>query len=155
VTIHQARTVLLELECACLVQQHVPGRYRLHDLVALYALEQARSDQEPSARAGALLRVVEHYLHTAVAGEQMLAPQRHPLGLDEPAAGGGRSLLPDAAAALAWFRSEYPCVLAAQRLAAAEGWHAHVWQLAWATNTFHRFQASLRDWGGGLVPGPP
>lgn len=146
-TVQRARAVLLELENAYLVQQHVPGRYRMHDLIALYAWEQARGDQSAGARADALLRVVDHYLHTAVAGEQMLSPaQRDPLSLDEPAAGCARQSLPDEAAALAWFRAEYPCLLAAQRLAAAQGWHTHVWQLAWATNTFHKFQANLRDW---------
>jgi DNA-binding SARP family transcriptional activator/tetratricopeptide (TPR) repeat protein len=145
-TITRTRAVLLELENAYLVDQHVPGRYRMHDLVALYALERARGDQPAGARASALARVVDHYLHTAVAGEQKLSAQRYPLRLDEPVAGCVRHPLPDAAAALAWFGAEYPCVLAAQRLAATQGWHAHVWQLAWATNTFHKFQASLRDW---------
>jgi tetratricopeptide (TPR) repeat protein len=93
-----------------------------------------------------LLRVADHYLHTAVGGERMLSPQRYPLSLDEPAAGCARHPLPDPAAALTWFRAEYPCLLATQRLAAAQGWDTHVWQLAWATNTFHKFQASLHDW---------
>jgi tetratricopeptide (TPR) repeat protein len=90
--------------------------------------------------------VVDHYLHTAVAGEQMLSPQRYPLSLDAPVADCTPCPLPDEAAALTWFRAEYPCLLAAQRLAAAQGWHTPVWQLAWATNTFHKFQANLRDW---------
>jgi tetratricopeptide (TPR) repeat protein len=145
-TPQRARAVLLELENAYLVHQHVPGRYRMHDLVALYALEQARGDQPASARTAALLRSVDHYLQTAVTGERLLSPQRYPLSLDAPAAGCAWIPLPDAATALTWFRSEYPCVIAAQRLAAAQGWHVHVWQLAWATNTFHRFQANLRDW---------
>jgi DNA-binding SARP family transcriptional activator/tetratricopeptide (TPR) repeat protein len=145
-TVQQARAALLDLENAYLVQQHMPGRYRMHDLIALYALEQARTDQPAGARTDALLRVVDHYLHTAVAGEQMLSPQRYPLSLNEPVAGCVRHPLRDAADALAWFRIEYPCLLAAQRLAAAQCWHARVWQLAWATNTFHKFQANLHEW---------
>lgn len=142
----QARTALLELEHANLLEQHAPGRYRMHDLVALYALEQASRSVPADAQACALRRVIDYYLHTAVAGEQLLSTPRHVVSLDPPAPGFVPGRLPDDNAALAWFRAEYPCLLAAQRTAAARGWHDTVWQLAWATETFHRFQGNLHNW---------
>ncbi|MEO6082298.1 MAG: transcriptional regulator, SARP family protein, partial [Umezawaea sp.] len=55
---------LAELEANHLVAQPEPGRYRMHDLVRLYATEQA-SQQE-----AALRRVVDFYLHTAHAADR-------------------------------------------------------------------------------------
>jgi hypothetical protein len=40
----QAQAILRDLETVSLVQQHSPGRYRIHDLVRLYAAEQASRD---------------------------------------------------------------------------------------------------------------
>lgn len=145
-TTGQARAALLELEHANLVHQHAPGRYRMHDLVALYALEQASRGLPEAARAQALRRVVDYYLHTAAVGERLLTTPRDVVSLDPPAAGCVPGCLPDDDAALAWFGAEYLCLLAAQRAAAARGWHDTVWQLAWATETFHKFQGDLHNW---------
>jgi DNA-binding SARP family transcriptional activator/tetratricopeptide (TPR) repeat protein len=145
-TTGQAQAALRELEHANLLHQHAPGRYRMHDLVALYALEQASRSLPAAAQASALRRVIDYYLHTAATGEQLLAIPRHAVSLDPPAPGCVLGRLPDDDAALAWFRAEYLCLLAAQRTAAARGWHDTVWQLAWATETFHRFQGNLHNW---------
>ncbi len=141
----QAQAALRELEHASLLDQHAPGRYRMHDLVALYALEQA-SSLPAAAQACALRRVIDYYLHTAAAGEQLLSTPRHAVSLDPPAPGCVPGRLSDDNAAMAWFRAEYPCLLAAQRTAATHDWHDTVWQLAWATETFHKFQGNLHDW---------
>jgi DNA-binding SARP family transcriptional activator len=145
-TIGQARTALRELEHAHLLHQHAPGRYRMHDLVALYAVEQAGTGLSPASQAAALRRVTDYYLHTAAAGERLLSPAGHAVSIDPPAAGCVPGRLADDDAALAWFRAEYPCLLAAQQAAAARGWHDVVWQLAWATDTFHKFQGNLHNW---------
>ena len=145
----QARAALRELEHANLLHQHAPGRYRMHDLVALYALEQASRSLPAAAQSSALRRVIDYYLHTAAAGEQLLSIPRHAVSLDPPAPGCVPGHPPDEDAALAWFRAEYPCLLAAQRTAAARGWHDTVWQLAWATDTFHKFQGNLHNWAAG------
>ena len=145
-TTGQARTALRELEHANLLHQHAPGRYRMHDLVALYALEQGSHRLPAAAQVSALRRVTDYYLHTAAAGERLLTTPRHEISLDPPApecVPGGHA---DDEAALAWFRAEYRCLMAAQRMAATRGWHDTVWQLAWATDTFHKFQGDLHNW---------
>jgi len=61
----QVRKVLGELETMSLVQQYQPGRYRMHDLVRLYAAEQAERDLSPHIQSAALRRLTDYYLRTA------------------------------------------------------------------------------------------
>ncbi|TWP54209.1 hypothetical protein FKR81_01215 [Lentzea tibetensis] len=68
-TVTRARKVLTELESAHLVRQHLPGRYRLHDLIRLYA-----SEQEVTGLRDAVGGVLEHYLVQADAAVTKLAP---------------------------------------------------------------------------------
>jgi DNA-binding SARP family transcriptional activator/tetratricopeptide (TPR) repeat protein len=122
----QVLAVLRELESASLVHEHVPGRYRMHDLVRLYAAEQAGPDR------AALRRVTDFYTDTARAASRLQAP-----------CGGqpGRE-----AEAMAWFAAEHRCLLAAQQLALAQGWPGPAWKLALALNVFHRRGGHFREW---------
>jgi DNA-binding SARP family transcriptional activator/tetratricopeptide (TPR) repeat protein len=153
-TTEHARAVLGRLEAAHLVTQHVPGRYRMHDLVRIYAAEQAHHDQPRQARTAALRRLIDFYLHTANTGDRLLNPHRQAISLDEPAPGCRPLPLADEASALAWFDGEHGCLLAAQALAAQQGWHPAVWQLAWTTEVFHWWRGHLDDdvtaWQAGL-----
>ncbi|MFE0022504.1 BTAD domain-containing putative transcriptional regulator [Amycolatopsis sp. NPDC059021] len=141
----RVRTLLRELEAAHLVAQPVPHRFRMHDLVRLYAAEEARRSLGESVRAGALRRLVDFFLHTAYAGERLLEPHRPPI---EPGALAGDVRprpLADEAEALAWFDAEHHCLLAAHRFAAAAGWDEQAWRLAWALDTFHYRRGHLAD----------
>ncbi len=142
----RVRAVLRDLETAFLIQQHAPGRYRMHDLVRLYAAEQASHDQPEDARTAALRRVTDFYLHTAWAGDRLLAPHRRAAGLGQPASGSNPRQLADEKTVLAWFAAEHPCLLATQHAALAQGWHRSAWQLAMALNTFHRRRGLFHDW---------
>jgi DNA-binding SARP family transcriptional activator len=125
-----ARTTLRQLDDAYLVQEHVPDRFRMHDLIRLFAAERFTAD-EP------LRGLVNFLLRTAYAGERQLYPHRPPIDIPPPP-----EPLEDATA---WFDAEHPCLLAAQQLAAERGWHREVWQLAWALDTYHRRRGLLRD----------
>ncbi|MEV1169202.1 BTAD domain-containing putative transcriptional regulator [Nonomuraea sp. NPDC049784] len=132
------RTLLRALETAHLLHQHVQGRYRMHDLVRLYAIERASVDLSVDERAAAVRRLVDFFLHTSYAADRLLSPQRrNVIEVDMPAPGCLPHALADAAAAQAWFRAEHPCLLAAQRLAVEHGLHVAAWQLAWTLDTFH------------------
>jgi tetratricopeptide (TPR) repeat protein len=133
----EVRAVLRTLESAHLVQQHLSGRYRMHDLIRLHATETAERDLAEEVREAAVRRLVDHYLHTAFAGERLLAPHYLTITLDPPAPGSHPERLPDPTAALAWFEAQHPHLLAAQQAAVERGWHATVWQLAYAVSTFH------------------
>ncbi|WP_308203918.1 AfsR/SARP family transcriptional regulator [Goodfellowiella coeruleoviolacea] len=139
------RELLRDLERVSLVHQHAPERYRVHDLVRLYAAERAAAEQAPQDRQAALRRLVDHYLHTAYHGEQVLGSHGRQLDLDPPARGCAPTRLTDEPAALAWFTAEHPHLLAVQRLAAQHGWHTAAWQLAWAQEGFHWRRSHLRD----------
>jgi DNA-binding SARP family transcriptional activator/tetratricopeptide (TPR) repeat protein len=152
----QTRARLRELEDANLITQHVPGRYRMHDLVRLYAAEYAQHTQPQASRDAALRRLTDFYLRTAHTGDRLLAPYRpEPPRPGELDSGCHPQPLTSIAEAQAWFTSEYPCLVAAQQLAAGRGWHTAVWQLAWALTTFHRRQGRLHDqvatWRAGLA----
>ncbi|HEX6354034.1 AfsR/SARP family transcriptional regulator [Actinophytocola sp.] len=128
-SVSEVRAVLRRLDDAFLVQQHVPGRFRMHDLIRLFATEQPIED-------GALRTLVEFLLRTAYAGERVLYPYRPPIDI-EPAETIGD--------VTTWFDTEHPCLLAAQQLALSRGWRREVWQLAWALDTYHRRRGHLRD----------
>lgn len=123
----EVRAVLRRLDDAYLVQEHVPGRFRMHDLIRLFATEQG-TPEEP------LRRLVDFLLRTAYAGDRKLYPYRPPIDVE-----------PLPAVDAAWFDVEHPCLLAAQALAAARGWRREAWQLAWAMDTYHRRRGYLRD----------
>ena len=122
---------LAELEANHLVTQPEPGRYRMHDLVRLYAAERSNHDDP------ALRRIVDFYLHTAHAADRLLDPLRPALTLTSTPEDAAPLTHRDATEALAWLTTEYPCLLGAQRLATAQGRHARVWELASVLDTYH------------------
>ena len=131
------RTILRELEEFHLLQQHTPGRYRLHDLVRLYAAECAGRERTLAERDAAMRRVLDFYLHTAHSAARLLDPHRASIQLDSPEPGTHPHPLPDAPTAVAWFEAEHANLLAAQRIATTHAWHLTAWQLAWTLSTFH------------------
>jgi tetratricopeptide (TPR) repeat protein len=134
-----------DLEAASLVRQHVPGRYWMHDLVRLYAVDKARTAMSKNAKAAALRRVTDFYLHSALAGDRLLHPHRPSVELGLPAAGSHPLHHGDKAAALAWFDAEHSCLLAAQKVAVQHKWLPRVWQFAWALNAFHTYRGHCRE----------
>lgn len=133
----RARALLTELETAHLVEQHRPARYRMHDLLRLYATE--IGDGEPAEAGAALNRVTDFYLHTAFAAMRALDGPDTPFRprLAPPVPGCTPMDTADRGTALEWFTAEHPCLLAAQGTALARGRHDAVWQLAWTLITFH------------------
>ncbi len=159
----QARAVLLELEQASLVQQHAPGRYRMHDLIRRYATSAAHQELAEEEREAALRRVLDFYTHTGHTAARLLYPHRQPIQLGPPARGVHPQPLTDVAAALVWLDTEHPALLAAQHTAARHAWHRIVFQLAWTLDTFLQrrghFHDRLAAWRAALdaaahLPGP-
>ncbi|HEU5331798.1 MAG TPA: tetratricopeptide repeat protein [Actinocrinis sp.] len=134
------RSLLRELQDAHLVQPHASGRYRMHDLLRLYAAEQAEGGDQAALRG-----LVDFYVHTAYIGGRTLAPQRPESLLGEPAPGPALHPPADPAAMMAWFDDERACLLAAQRLAHTRGWDAEVCRLAWSLEPYYRRRGILEE----------
>lgn len=132
------RADLRRLEDAHLVEQHRPGRYRMHDLVRLHAAEQPAPPE-------AHRRLVDHYLGTAFAADRHLQRYRRPIDVTPR---------PAPQDPLAWFAAEHDCLRATQQLAAELGWDADVWRLAWVQDGYHSWRGLLLDartaWTEGL-----
>ncbi|QFR02206.1 tetratricopeptide repeat protein [Streptomyces phaeolivaceus] len=141
------RSALSELELANLLGQHLPGRYTLHDLLRVYAGELTRTLDAEADRGAALRRLLDHYLHSAVATTAALSRHREPILTAEPAPGVTPER-PDAyEPALAWFAAELPNLIEAVRTAAARtGFEAHAWQLACAMVSFFDLTGHWQEW---------
>jgi tetratricopeptide (TPR) repeat protein len=117
----------------------------MHDLVRLHATRQANRNRPAAYRRAAVERLVDHYLHTAYAGERVPQPLRPAIELSPPVPNCHPQSLPDAASALAWFDQEHTNLLAVQDLAASHGLPHAVWQLAWTLLTFHARRGHLPE----------
>ncbi|NUT95933.1 MAG: tetratricopeptide repeat protein [Saccharothrix sp.] len=135
----EVRRRLRELEQASLADQHQPGRWQVHEFVRLHAARQARSDDN------ATRRLLDHYLHTALACDHRLDRNRVPLETGVPAPGSRPTGFDDFATALAWFDDEHRCLIAAQRIAVERGLHDVVWQLSWALHSYRWRRARNHD----------
>ncbi|MGW7517954.1 AfsR/SARP family transcriptional regulator [Streptomyces sp. NPDC054796] len=125
-TAASTRSLLRGLEAAHLLQEHAPGRYRMHELVRLYASERGEHDLTRPDREAALARLVSCYADTAHAADRLLSPQRTPIDrtpIDRtpPAVLPAPQPLADAAAAMAWFETEHACLLDIHRFAVERG----------------------------------
>lgn len=135
--VQRARELLDQLADRHLVDAVAPAggdqpRYRMHDLVRLYAREQAEAEEPEPARDAALRRVFGCWLALAEAAHRGVS------GGDftvlhgdaerwEPIEHGAPSPMTDP---LAWYDAERPNLVAMVRQAAASGHHEACWDLA-------------------------
>jgi tetratricopeptide (TPR) repeat protein len=123
----------------------LPGGYtRFHDLVRVYAIEHALPAVPVDDQDAAVRRLLDFALFQAFAGDRLLSPQRfrpEPVLADLPAVEPGFT---DRDAALAWWDTEWPNLVALCKLASARAWHNQCWQLAVLLRDFF-FRAKLWD----------
>ncbi|MDQ7908255.1 BTAD domain-containing putative transcriptional regulator [Phytohabitans sp. ZYX-F-186] len=136
---------LLEFDSTDATLEH---RYRLHDLVRLFARERAEAEDTPAARTAALGRVCAAYLTVARRADESLDA-----GFLDPAPAvpaGWR--LPDAdlhrltAAPLSWLNAERTTLCALIRQAAAAGLAGVAWRLAAALAGYFEIATHFDDW---------
>ncbi|HEX6683585.1 MAG TPA: tetratricopeptide repeat protein [Candidatus Limnocylindrales bacterium] len=132
----RAERVLDHLVSAGLLEPARPGRFRLHDLLRLYARELAASVLTGTARTAALDRVLHCYVATLWHTLALTRPGDPRLDLVAPGWSAGGLEFPDASAALAWLETERANLLAAVLRAASADLHTAVLQLAPATFVF-------------------
>jgi tetratricopeptide (TPR) repeat protein len=142
----QVRILLRQLAAAHLVHEQTPGRYRMHDLVRLYAAERANTVETDDDRRAALHRVLDHHLHSAHAAALTLFPNRNALTLAPPRPGVTAERFADYGQARAWCTVEQPALLALIRRAAGTGFDAQTWQLAWSLAPYLDLSGRSFDW---------
>jgi DNA-binding SARP family transcriptional activator/tetratricopeptide (TPR) repeat protein len=135
-SLSDARALLAELSDAHLVNEYVPGRYGLHDLLRAYAAERALAHDDQADRGAALHRLLDHYLHSGAAAARLLDPRRQAVAIAEPQPGVTAEDFTDLEQALAWYAAEHTALLAMIEHAAAAAFSVHTWQLAWVTSDF-------------------
>jgi DNA-binding SARP family transcriptional activator len=127
-----------------LLETHVPGRYRLHDLLRLFARERADAEEEAGQREAAVDRAMAWYLGATRRAVALLGS----VGAAEADQEQPGPVFPDRPAALAWLDAELPnLVAAAQQAADGPTAGAHVaWQLSSAMWPFLHLRKSWSDW---------
>ncbi|WP_164764793.1 ATP-binding protein [Streptomyces lydicus] len=130
--------LLQDLARAHLIEPgHVWGRWRLHDLVRLYADEPAAEGTDPGWRDAALTRLLEHYAATAKAADGRL---RALPGQDAPAAFTGRE------AALTWLDAERANLVGAVAIANGTGHPDIATSLPSSLVEYLHWRRSFDDW---------
>jgi tetratricopeptide (TPR) repeat protein len=142
----QAKRLLDRLVRANLVETPAPGRYRMHDLLRLYARERVAAEQPGAEGTGALRRLLLCYLHSAAAAGRVLVPKRSSVDLDEAPADVAPLTFADYHAALDWCEAERANLVAATRAAAGLGDHVITWQLPAALAGFLTIKRYWADW---------
>jgi DNA-binding SARP family transcriptional activator/tetratricopeptide (TPR) repeat protein len=146
VTRAEAGAALRELTRSHMVAEYLPARFSFHDLLRVYAADQAeRYDSEPERRA-ALHRTLDHYLHTAMTATVRFSPHRKALRMAAPQPGVIPADFSAKEQAMAWFDAEAPVLLALITLAYAEGFDAHAWQIPWALSPFFSRRGRLQEY---------
>ncbi len=144
-TAYEAEDLLETLLDEHLLQQHVPGRYGLHDLLRSYAREQLMATDPPPARTSALRRVLDWYVHTAFRAEARLNPVRKlEIGACDPIV--HPRTFDDRDAALLWCDTERANLVAAVRDAAEHGLTEQCWSLAQCLWDFFNLRKHRTDW---------
>ncbi|HWC78644.1 MAG TPA: tetratricopeptide repeat protein [Pseudonocardiaceae bacterium] len=127
--------LLNQLENAHLILRYSPKRYRMHDLIRLYATERVDADGQQRCT-DALRRLISYYVYATYAGERLLYPHRKNVEIGEPPADYPIPIFDDDTSILQWFDAERFCLLTAQEAAVKRGWHRFVWQLAWTLHGY-------------------
>ncbi|QWF82736.1 AfsR/SARP family transcriptional regulator [Amycolatopsis sp. CA-230715] len=75
-----ARRAVRALIGSHLLQEHLPGRYRVHGLLRIYALERFESEESAAERARAVQRLLDWYLQGVILADGLLPLGRIPAG---------------------------------------------------------------------------
>jgi tetratricopeptide (TPR) repeat protein len=119
----RARRLLETLVGTHLIEETGAGRYRLHDLLRVYAAECATAEENDHDCAAAVRRVLTWYLHTGDAADRILDPHRHRIPLDHPEVACPALEFTTYGRALDWCEAERANLMAAIRHAAEAGEH--------------------------------
>ncbi|CAM3736743.1 tetratricopeptide repeat protein [Kibdelosporangium persicum] len=142
----QARQLLNTLASAHMLEEAGRDRYRLHDLLQMYAAECAMDLESEQDRDEAVRRVLNWYLYSADAAARVLAPQRRRAALPRLTSGQEPASFETYHEALTWFKAERANLVAATRQAEQAGEYAVAWKLPAALLGFFNLRKHWADW---------
>ena len=124
-------------------------RYRLHDLLRLFARERLHAEEPALARRAALERLLGAYLTLAESAASVLEPSGLERFGSDPAPG-QRADHPMAETVegdpLGWFEAEHSSLIAAVEQACRAGFWEPAWRLAGVLGGFFQLRAHWDDW---------
>jgi DNA-binding SARP family transcriptional activator/tetratricopeptide (TPR) repeat protein len=147
--VDETTRVLELLSGANLVERRDGDRYAMHDLLRLYAAEQASADESEYELDEARHRLFGWYLDTADDAGRLLYPEFKYLPLRET----DTSAFPSAAEALTWFEIERANLVAVAQHAAEHGPRMVAWRLSDALHGFFRRRRYPADWHATAIAG--
>lgn len=131
-----ASALLDQLAEAHLLGRPRPGRFAMHDLVRVYAAEQAVAEEAPTARAEALRRLYQWYGYSGAAAHAVISVT-HPISSAGPGTGVEPLGFEDEGQAMGWFATELPVLPAVVAGAQRVGLHREVCALARAVTRYY------------------
>jgi len=146
VPVGMARRLLDDLVGAHLLEQPQPGRFQFHDLLRVYATDQARAEETAETSRSAIRRALLWYLHAAGQAVRELVPEARRIEL---AASEGDSVRPafvDYAEANAWFERERMNLLTVNRVADELAMYDIAWQVAVVLYPVYGHRNQFDDW---------
>lgn len=146
ITIPEARQQLDVLTGAHVLEQAMHGRFQFHDLLRIYAAQQAALYEDAESRGNALARVLNHYLFTLARAISRIAPLDRTTPLPEPDPGIVMEEFTDRFAALQWFELEQANLVSAVRSAAATGQHEVAWRIAALLRSVYVSRNPFQEW---------
>ena len=151
----QAGALLDRLAARNLIDEYAHGRYRLHDLLRLYAAELAAAEESAADQNAAIDRLAAHAMAAVRSASEMLYP--HLLHLPEsdgPESDGPESHGPesdgpefaDAAAALAWLNAERANLVALVALLAQQSRTESALRISDRLSGYFHMTSNSVDW---------
>ncbi len=133
----RTRRALAGLVSSCLVEQPLPGRYSLHDLLRGYATELTHTHDSTHERHHATLRVLDHYMFTAYEANQLLKHDTTPeLDLGAPNPGVAPENLTTIKQATGWLTAEHRVLTGLLHTAVSQKLDHHTTGLAWSLKDY-------------------
>ncbi|MET9504349.1 BTAD domain-containing putative transcriptional regulator [Streptomyces sp. NPDC006622] len=147
------RRLLARLTRSCLVEQPLPGRFTLHDLLRVYAGELVQTHDDADERHRATLRVLDHYMFTAYEANRLFKQDSLPeLDLGSPSPAVTPEDLSTADQANRWLAAEHRVLAALLHTAASHELDRHVTGLAWSLKEYLNRQEYWPEAITALVP---
>jgi diguanylate cyclase (GGDEF)-like protein len=142
----EAEAVLDELVDASLIEPAaIPGRYRYHDLLRIFARERLASQDDPATAGASERRAVQWLLDAATRAALLVGPNNDDCPQPGPP-GPGAARFADTETALSWLDTEWGNWLGALRRAPDFGLHDSVMRLAWAMHWYSDVRTNRSEW---------